>query len=686
MRHDPSRSAIRVRRYAWFLGLSAMGLWVRPTDAHADRTVHSFVHDRARAHRYISGHRVLPVTGAEARVFRTPRTKGKDWTVRSPEITAIHIRWTATGSKPAVRATIDGKVNVPMPKLAAAATGGVITGMLSTALPAGEHRVRLSTTRADVEWFAIGPAAPPTWPVSPPELPGTMPALVDGDGLAIPAGGSLEFHTMPPKGARLDVSFRAGDASIRVTDGEADKALAPGGDLSAFADRPIRLTFTAGAAGVTLVDPRLTLPGISAQPKRPAAPAKHVIIWLVDTLRPDHLPVYAPKTRVEAPNFLRLAKEGVTFDNCLAQGNESLSSHATLFSGQYPVVHRLTTPKRRLKRDLVTMNEAAQKAGMRTAGYISNGYVSTRWGFGDGWHAYKNFIREGVPSQAQHVWRYTKKFLNKQGAKRTFSYMGTIDPHVAYNAPKPFQRKYSKSKYKGRLRPQATGVFLDKWKSKGRKPALTDEDKRFILDLYDGEISYNDHILGKVLTWLDEEGRTDDTAVIVLADHGEEFFEHGNVGHGHTTRQVLTHIPCMVRWPGGLPGGKRIKADVELMDFFPTILDVAGGKTPSTVQGESLLELMADPAPGLPRPAFTFHGGVRALKMDRWKYVLLSSGERLYDLRNERSNVARGNPIALRLMRESMAVHFALNTKWKKRVHGHPNSPTAAGAKLILTP
>ena len=64
-----------------------------------------------------------------------------------------------------------------------------------------------------------------------------------------------------------------------------------------------------------------------------------------------------------------------------------------------------------------------------------------------------------------------------------------------------------------------------------------------------------------MLAWLDEQGRTQDTAFIVLADHGEEFFEHGTVGHGHTTRQVLTHIPCIVRWPGGLPAGRRIKED-----------------------------------------------------------------------------------------------------------------------------
>ena len=77
------------------------------------------------------------------------------------------------------------------------------------------------------------------------------------------------------------------------------------------------------------------------------------------------------------------------------------------------------------------------------------------------------------------------------------------------------------------------------------------------------------------------------------------------------------------------------------------------------------------------------------MKMGRWKYVLLSKAERLYDLQedpDERTDVGSDHPLTLRVMRETMAIHFALNTEWKKRVHGHPTSPTAAGAALILTP
>ena len=180
--------------------------------------------------------------------------------------------------------------------------------------------------------------------------PEALPALMHDGGLSIPAGGGLTFHTTLPANARVDVDARGGPVAIEVSDGRRSVEVAPGADLSAYAERPVRVTFRAKGAAVVMHEPRITLPGVPQAFRRPEGSPKHVLIWLVDTLRPDQLPVYNPKTRVEAPHFQRLADEGVTFESCMAQGNESMSSHASLFTGQYPVVHRLTTPKRRLKR------------------------------------------------------------------------------------------------------------------------------------------------------------------------------------------------------------------------------------------------------------------------------------------------------------------------------------------------
>jgi choline-sulfatase len=689
-----------LRSTALILALTLLAL---PLEGQAEeRVIHSFAHDVTRAHLHVQGHRILVPDDPSARSFRTPRKRGRDFTLPMAAVRAVHVRYRPTGGKAAVRATFGTKNNVAFPKIDRAAGAGIVTGRRRSALKPGERRIRLSFDGVDVAWVALGSGDPPT------TLGETAPKLVGKAGgqptLNLPAEGLLGFHTMVPKGAllRLDAKTPSGSGEVRVTV-QTDQKLLPKviatatpatgtatlrADLSPYANQVIRLDFSVRGGGpATLLHPRIVLPGTPAKATRQSKQAKHAIIWLVDTLRADRLKAYNKGTRVKAPAMERLAKEGVVFESCVAQGNESLASSASLFTGQYPVVHKLTTPKRRLGKALDLLPEAAKRAGMRTAGFISNGYVSDRWGFDQGFDTYSNFIREGKPSQAIHVVKHFRKFLDKnQNGKRLFAYLGTIDPHVAYSAPGDYRLMYHPKPYKGRIKPRGTGVFLDKWKGNGRKPAISDADLAFLVALYDGEITYNDHHLGELLALLDKAGIADDTLIVLTSDHGEEFLEHGNVGHGHSTRQLLTHVPLILRWPGGLPAGKRVSADVELTDIMPTVLDLVGAKIPKGVQGESLVTLITDDAPVMPRPAFSFHQSIRSVKVGRWKYVLLSKSEKLYDLHrdpHEKKDLAKKQPLTLRYMRELLTVHRRSNEVWRKSLHGHVSSPTAAGAAIL---
>ena len=673
----------------------------------AGRRIHSFVHDRARAHRTVDGHRVFVPARPESKAFRTPRTKGTDYSLPTPAIAAVHVRYVPTGGRVDVRATLDDGVNVPFAALGKPTEPGTITGVLGEPLPAGEHRIRLRVRGATAAWVALGPKTPPA-------LGGMLPPLlrnVDAaPTLVVPAGGTVAWYILLPEGAHLALSAAAGGdvprtLTVRVTTGRSSGGeevlrreltgalpVPLQADLSRFAGRPLRLEFAVtGPSGepATLVDPHLVLPGVEAEPKRPARTAKSAVVWLVDTLRTDRLKAHAAKTRVEAPTLHRLAREGGLFEACTAQGNESLASHATLFTSQYPVTHRVTSPKARLSHKTPLLGEAARRAGLKTAAYISNGYVSKKWGFHRGFTAYRNFIREERPSYAGVVFKHARKYLDglKDGT-RFFLYLGTIDPHVAYNAPKPYKLMYwGDRKYKGRLKPQGTGVFLDRWKAKGRRPPLSDADKEYLVALYDGEVTYNDHVLGQLVEHLVQTGRSEDTVLLVTSDHGEEFFEHGGVGHGHTVREVVTHVPLLVWWPGVLPAGRRVSEDVELTDVMPTLLELLGADVPKTAQGESLVPLLTDTAPAMPRPAFSFHGGVRSAKIGHWKYVLLSRAEKVYDLRkdpDEHTDVADKHPLALRLLREALTVHRVANLEWRKSEDGHSISPTASGARRLL--
>ena len=687
--------------------LATLLLALLPGTAAAERTIHSFAFDRARAHRYVEGHRIVGAGLPETRAFRTPRTRGLDYTIPTPAVEAVHIRYVPTGGRTLLRATLDDDVNVIFPDLPAAEGPATLTGLIREPLPPGEHRLRLTANNADIAWVALGRKEPPA------ALGNNLPPItrsVDLEPtLLVPPGGVLAFYLQPPAGAhlvleavggggpprrvgvRVGVEGEAAPREIAAVDAAGTTPVPVRVDLGPYADKPIRLEFYAtGPPGepAVLLHPRLVLPGVDGQPARPPRQAASAIVWLVDTLRADRLKAYDPKTRVQGPAYERLAAEGVTFEACTAQGNESLSSHATLFTAQLPVRHRLTSPSRRLAADTQLLPEAIAKAGLRTAAYISNGYVSEKWGFKRGFSTYRNFIREGVPSHADVVWKHGAKYLDGvKAGERFFLYLGTIDPHVAYAAPKPWTLMYRTKPYNGKLRPRATGVWLDKWKGNGSKPPLSADDQDFITALYDGEVAYNDNVLGKLLDRMTESGLTRDTFLLVTSDHGEELFEHGSVGHGHTVREVVTHVPLFVWWPGTLPAGRRVSANVELTDVMPTVLDLLGVRLPETAQGESLVPLLADPAPVMPRAGFSFHGGVRSARLDRWKYVLLSRDERLYELTadpNEDTDVSGKHPLALRLLRETLALNRFANEKWRRSVHGSECSPTAAGAELLL--
>jgi arylsulfatase A-like enzyme len=300
---------------------------------------------------------------------------------------------------------------------------------------------------------------------------------------------------------------------------------------------------------------------------------------------------------------------------------------------------------------------------------LSNGYVSDSWGFGQGWSHYRNFIRESRPSDAKALWTESLAWLKKRKAdERLFVYLATIDPHVIYNPPAEYLAMYDADSYAGIVKPTMTGLLLGKIKA--GKAILNDRDKRRLEALYDGEITYNDVWFGKMQQDLAALGMLDDSVIVVVSDHGDEFYEHGSVGHGHTVFQELVSTPLLFGGRG-LPGGRIVEVDVEALDVLPTLLDLAGLPASPAVQGESLLPLMDQDGPQAARPAFSTHAGtLRGMKIGRYK--LISSGAeqtRLYDLETdptEQRDVSAEQPIAARHARDVFGLHVAHEERWSK--------------------
>jgi arylsulfatase A-like enzyme len=252
-------------------------------------------------------------------------------------------------------------------------------------------------------------------------------------------------------------------------------------------------------------------------------------------------------------------------------------------------------------------------------------------------------------------------------------YLATVDPHVAYNPPERFLKSYWPKPYRGPVKPPQTSEQL--YAIKIGKLKLNDEDKRYLEALYDAEVTQNDAAFLQMVGDLKQMGLYDKTAIVVVSDHGDEFFDHGSVGHGHSLYQELVDVPLLVRWPPLFPEAKVVSDCVEVEDLFATLLDLAGLDGVREVQGESLAPLAADDGPRMDRPAASFHdGALRSLRIGRWK-LLTWSGARmaLYDLdadRHEKKDIAADHPIALRYARDAFALLHAYEGEWKKSLWG----------------
>ena len=214
------------------------------------------------------------------------------------------------------------------------------------------------------------------------------------------------------------------------------------------------------------------------------------------------------------------------------------------------------------------------------------------------------------------------------------------------------------------------------------KLKINDNDKKYLEALHDAEISQSDAAFAGFVADLKKMGLYDKSAVIVVSDHGDQFYEHGSVGHGDTVYQELVHVPLIIRAPGLLPPGVVVDADVEIADVYATMLALAGITPGANVQGTSLVPLALDELSGSPRAALTVDGQVaRGLKEQRYRLVHYGPGRiELYDEledRREQKNVAAERPIALRQMRGVLGLLYGYETKWSKSRWGTAANVTA---------
>jgi arylsulfatase A-like enzyme len=497
----------------------------------------------------------------------------------------------------------------------------------------------------------------------------------------------LSFYTQVPPQARLALSLGSltanGKAVLRVVrDGAAPLKLWEGTvtnrfadavwDLGSMAKHAVRIDLVTESGDVLWGEPRILVP---AAPK--AAPPKtkfdRIYVWMIDTLRADKVRAYNPKTNVQTPNYDAFAADSTRFAWAQVQGTWSLPSQASMLTGVYPTVHKATEHVSKISSTMPFASEILKSGGFRTALFSSNGYVSTKWGFGRGWDENRNLIRESLPNGADALWALAKKWIFQNQGKPQFIYLAVIEPHVIYNPKKEFLVKYWDKPYTGPFKPALTGIQLGKIKQ--GKLKVNETDKAYLEALHNAEITQSDTAFGVFLADLKAAGLYDRSAVIVISDHGDEFWDHGDVGHAQAPHQELVHVPLMIRAPGLLKQGQVVESDVEAMDLFPTLLELAGQPVPETTQGRSILAVALDEIEYSPASSLTQTGMMyRGFKSGRYRFnhqgvAKMTLFDEFEDPR-EQHDLSAKRPIALRQMRSLFSLQVGLENQWRKHTWG----------------
>ncbi len=395
-------------------------------------------------------------------------------------------------------------------------------------------------------------------------------------------------------------------------------------------------------------------------------PPPNIVLIVIDTLRADHLGCY-DYHRPTSPHIDRLAAAGTLFERAHSVAAYTRPSTASILTGLYPSVHGAITHADAIAQGASTLAERLRQAGYSTTGYQRNGNVSEKFGFGRGfdtyqavdktfWRRLKTAWRESNPgrkfSQETHYVSQTDDsiltgravpFLRDVERFPFFLYLHLSGPHDPYSPPAaaasfldapltPTAELFYQQPVKSQVE---NGSVLEQMR-RGRLP-VDELTRRQLVDLYDGEVAHSDRQIGAILEALEAEGLAGDTVVVVTADHGEELWDHDDLGHGHSGYQELLHVPLVIAGPG--IERRRVAEPVSLIDLTPTILDLAGLPVPEQLAGKSLvavLESRREPPPATPVYA---EGMVRVLETGDplfFRSVLAGDHKLILDFARER--------------------------------------------------
>ncbi len=405
-----------------------------------------------------------------------------------------------------------------------------------------------------------------------------------------------------------------------------------------------------------------------------------ILLISIDTLRVDHLSCYGYQ-RATTTNIDCLAEDGVRFMNAYSAAVWTPPAHASMLTGLYPSRHGVID-QNKLADSVPTLAQVLQQEGYQTCGFVNNSQVGELVGLDRGhddfheiWiglshnqylkrvaHKLKSSLGYLDSGAAETNRRVTHWFDNSWDRQRPFyMFLHYLEPHNPLGAPHPFRNRFVET---------TQDIDQQKVRALAHNPLVyyTDDitvsrsENERLLALYDGEIAYIDHKIGEVVARLRALGVYDNTLIVLTADHGEHFGEHGHYSHVASLYEEIVHIPMCVKFPSSCNLQGVASTPVQHVDLFPTVLDILGTDYPgehelpgkSLVPKDGKIQIEADRAvfaewegriphfirdrkngdevhpPGSRRD---LSQQLKMIRRGRWKYIMSSSGsDELYDI------------------------------------------------------
>lgn len=326
--------------------------------------------------------------------------------------------------------------------------------------------------------------------------------------------------------------------------------------------------------------------------RRPAGPP-NVVLVVIDTLRADRLGSYGDR-RGLTPFLDGLAARGAVFRNAYAATSWTNPSVASLFTSRYPSQHQVTGLFARLSRDELSLVAKLDPLGYLGGAFSANVGVAEQVGRALGFRSCHSYHTDKLKLRAARIIDASLAWVDhirRRAARRPlFLYFQFMEPHFPYDPP---------PEYRGRFDPPGRrgddALAINK-KLLLETKAITEDDLAFLRSLYDGEVALMDAELRRLFGELDKRGVLEHAVVVITADHGEEFKEHGGIVHGDSLYNEVLRVPLIVLAPGQ-PAGRAVEQNVSLVDVAPTLLDLLNLSPEPRFEGRSLLPLMKGNAP-----------------------------------------------------------------------------------------